>query len=227
MNSNELIERYLSNNLSAAERTSFELEMDKDPEFKKLVENYPVLKKVGEGILELELLNEFENATAGLNTDNPDKSKTKFLKVGLLVASVLLLSAILYFFRGKDKPSPEKTEEIFIAYYSKPINEDTFRGENKEKELSLDQAKTYFDLNQFDKSVEILETLLAKPSGENELKELEYYLAHNYLNIGRYQEAKKMFLSGNDPQKKCLIVLCDVLSGNLAESALEENCSAR
>jgi len=215
----EHIDEYMAGKLSAEERVSFEAAMQQDAELRELVANYDTIKEVSTLALEEELLNEVKTvAKKSALQSTPPTSKLNFRSILGIAASILLLIATFVFFNSY--AYKQKKEEIKMANYQQP-DPGTVRSGDTSNFNNLEKAKDYFDRNYHKEAKELLEKELANSSGEFEISEIKYWLAHSYYKLSEYDKAIILLNQSSDPIDPCLLQLCKVLFENKTKADLE------
>ncbi|MEM9548881.1 MAG: hypothetical protein AAGA77_23045 [Bacteroidota bacterium] len=118
MNYADHIDDYMSGALSGDALKQFENQLKVDPELKRIVDEYSALKNISTGLLEMQLLQEVEEANA------PPKTSIPFLKASLtrlllLVIGIALLTFLVY--RFMSNVNDKKNDTPYAFAYTEPI----------------------------------------------------------------------------------------------------------
>lgn len=186
----EHIDDYLKGRLSDTDKLAFESTLSHDKELRSLVDNYKEITNVSEGLLELELLNEVKEVRQTLNLGD----KWKIWKI---ILPIILLSVIAYvaFQSGRSVKKLKKQKIYFAENYVKPENPDNVRSTDVSLLKPIDQAKYYFSLNDFERSEDILRSILDGESDPDIISEANYWMGHVKLNMYEFEEAREYFTS--------------------------------
>ena len=92
---NEEIIRYIDNEMSDEEKTTFEQKLTRDSSFKEEYESYLAAKRLGKVFLEDEILGYIKkHETQSIKIDQK-KSNSKIINIGLAIAAIFILPSIL------------------------------------------------------------------------------------------------------------------------------------
>lgn len=214
----EHIDQYMAGELSADDKATFEAAMQQDADLHELVDNYDKIKEISTVALEEQLLQEVKKAAN--SAPSQQKSKSNLTKYLSIAASILILVFAVFYL---SKPSEEY---ILGTYHEKPFDPDNVRSSDLPNMSNFQLAKYNYGLNEFEISRDLFEEELVKNADAAEVKDIQFWLAHVYLEIGRYDEALIMYSSSGRPADPCFNALCNYFISSGSEKDLKKVCSA-
>lgn len=180
------IEDYMAGKLHGEQLKSFEMALQNDVELKNMVDNYDVMKKASEGILEMELLREVKAARQQAAGSEEQAAKKEAAVTPIYrtllkyaAAAVVLFGLGWLLAQGIKDGKVMNAEELYAAHYEVP----TWPGSRGMQSGSIDYeakaASTYLSGDLQKAKVYLLDSLGDKDLGR-------YWLAEMYLERGEY-----------------------------------------
>lgn len=186
------IDDYINGLLTGEERAAFKAAMAKDAGLAAAVENHDVAMDVIGSMIEDEVrgvIGEVESGdeVASVKAENdamPKKGKIRWMRVLSGAAAACLIGCVGYWAVGKYQYG-QLEEEIFAHYFenSKPLNGGV-RGELTTNHNVLDSIIYYFDLNENEKSLELIQSTKTIADKEAVFK----YKMHNLFMLEDYDQ---------------------------------------
>lgn len=175
----EKIEGYLNQSLSAEQRSDFERQMNTDAELRQEVERHRSLHTDLGDTDALEFRKKLVDIGKGLETK---QSRNKWFSWKVAATLLVLVGMSVYLLLR-----PKTTQDLFEAYYSPYPVEDLVRGN---EEMGYDAILEDYSNGDYVVAMRQLEQL-TQNDPDNEL--LKLYLGNSYLNLGREEEAVRVF----------------------------------
>ncbi len=183
----QLIEKWIDQTLSSAEKTAFENRMN-DPEFQSQVEIHKEVIKEFKRTAQNNALK--DELRAYVEQRKSAKTKTFIWKNSYAVAAVIALLFISSsIFLGNKYYINYSNHKLFDELFKPLPTQPSYRGTNTSNKIN---GLHFYYLEQWDKAVEELKKEVANNPSDYTLK---LYLANSYLCLGAYKEAKDLLVA--------------------------------
>ncbi len=191
------IDDYINGSLTEAERTEFERALSTDPSLQAAVDNYDDATLLSEGLLELDVLETIGKleGEGGHREGSAEvkqvqrATKTFTLRRWLMVASMVGVVCLSGWWIVNQ--NEQSRRDKLWASYERPIDPDATKSIDTSRMDRFQLAKYYFALNEFEKSRNVLNTLLENTNNRDTIGQSHFWLAHVYINLGKWKKAKK------------------------------------
>lgn len=197
----QIISAYLDNRLSQEDRLQFEEDMERDPELRQLVEDFPLIEEALNAAAQEEefekytreeaskMLKQIYNSGFSLNSEHrakviPIHRKNWFRYAAAVIIIITILSYPTYNFYYKKSP-----QQLFATNYSGYPNVELLntRGSNDDNMLETRiEAYEYYNNQQFEEFIQAVEAL--SPDYPEKLND-RFYLGIAYLETQQWQNA--------------------------------------
>jgi hypothetical protein len=208
-----LIESYLMDVLSQADKEAFEMRMLQEEDLRADVEAHAKMKAAMD-----ELVADDVKSVIGNNgnselliqnyelTNTQDRTKNLKTKFGHLrrrrlmlriAASLLALAFVGWWGMGDDSPSPLLNEQLYSEYFFSPIKpgtrSDNVTTQSKNEELFFEAIEN-MESEKFDDAIKIFENLIEVQSF-SKADDVNWYLGLCYLRLNKIEHLKNVYSS--------------------------------
>ena len=182
---NELIEKYFEQNLTEAEKITFEELLVKDAAFKEEFDFYKELKNAVTVAERQKIKQEVQQFEKGSN------ERAFVLKKYFPYAAILLfmISFIVYF--ATNTPSSEGLYDSYYEAYPNTAVSNT--RDNSNEQSNVQQAFVAYDLNDFDTANKLFDSALTTTKADYIL----FYKGISLMELNKHNDALKLFETTN------------------------------
>lgn len=183
-----LIEQYLEGSLSDQEKQDFELRLETDEDFNRLLDEYAVLIAGIKFSGREKILANFQNIESELENETkvvkmtPSKNKTWYY----VAASIALLFVAFFLLKPNNELSGSELALAYFEPYPATIGAAS-RSTETSKDL-IERAMSSYENGDYETTIEILEGL-----GENNTDINKFYLGNAYQATQAYDKAIKIY----------------------------------
>lgn len=207
---NEEIIRYIDNEMSQEEKTTFEQKLTNDSSFNEEYESYLAAKRLGKIFLEDEILGYIKKHETQSIKINQEKSNSKIINIGLAIAAILILGYFaVNFFNGNEI---NDNSQFAMAYVEPPVLPIERGSEN-----DLQKAIILKQQNHLDKAIDLL------LNADTITIEMKYWTAELMIEAKKGREARPILeeLITNEyelPRTQYLMAMSYLADENLSEA---------
>ncbi len=170
------VETYFNRTMSDTDRVLFENEIGNNPELKEIYDEYKLAMEVVDQQVENNLYSKF---ASWKKEEKPDSKR--IMRFAALAAGLALFIGIFFLI---NKSKPETHTELAMMYYKLPDSPEHTMGREV---LHWQQGIDDYSKGLYEDAAKEWEKI------ENPGPEVNYYLAHSYFNLKRYEQAANLF----------------------------------
>lgn len=181
----EQIDRFIAGTLSSTEKESFKTALESNPQLDELYNKELIARASIREMIRKDYKNQISEWTASQykTSSNFEKTKTRRLYTLIAIAASIAIFATVFF-----TLSPNANSQKIISTYAFEADDMRIRGTQEEN--VFDKALQEYYAGHYDAAIAQLEGL---QNSETSSTQVNYYLAHAYLQSGRSAESATIF----------------------------------